>query len=270
MKSIFSGLKSSFDQSNSVEPSNDRRRNSQGIQPSEIIDAVEVGNMSGRTAAVSSAAATFAVLSGLLRPRAAFAEETPPMQLEDDSSRTTGFPFVQAAGVDADTASNSAAASLKELADEDQSVSGPYIAMPSGRGSLRRVVNNEGSPGSTDFQVPSPTSEQARGSLSTAELTVDASVQTNGGPNVESRGGDPEDEDFDFGTLVLEPEVVAQIDNSPDVERYTGGRANEDAAVDTVVVALRATDMDGDAVKYALTDSTGNPVPNNNFEIVGN
>lgn len=83
-------------------------------------------------------------------------------------------------------------------------------------------------------------------------------------------------ETFQFnGATYSHAQIVAEADlqantapGSPSVA--SGGAVDENSAAGTVVATLSATDVDGDALTYTLTDSAGTPVTDSNFEIVGN
>ena len=83
-------------------------------------------------------------------------------------------------------------------------------------------------------------------------------------------------ESFDFnGTTYTHADMVAEAEaqantapGSPTLA--SGGSVPENSAAGTVVATLTATDADGDPLTYQITDASGTPVTDSNFEIVGN
>lgn len=83
-------------------------------------------------------------------------------------------------------------------------------------------------------------------------------------------------EAFEFGGVAyteaeLQTEAARQANTAPDAPSVaSGGSVAENSADGTVVATLTATDADGDAITYTLSDASGTPVADDNFEIVGN
>ncbi len=74
-----------------------------------------------------------------------------------------------------------------------------------------------------------------------------------------------------YTAIEMQTEAARQANTAPEnASVASGGSVVENSADGTVVATLTATDVDGDALSYTITDAAGNPVSDSNFEIVGN
>ena len=82
-------------------------------------------------------------------------------------------------------------------------------------------------------------------------------------------------ESFEFGGLTydaaeMQTEAARQANSGPgSASVASGGAVDENSAPGTVVATLTASDADGDALTFSLSDADGNPVTDGNFVIVG-
>jgi Ca2+-binding RTX toxin-like protein len=256
MGSFFSGLKSAFSQSKPDEPSSDGRAKSKdGAAPDKVsgaqqIESIEASNMSASTSVVGGAAATLAVLSGLVRPGTASADETSitesTQKAEDQSEKIlTEDPLV--IGVAPDSSPQETENTPNEaptVVDDASPREASEIADPATSETQRAPVS-------------APTVPEATG-IETAPIMQSA-------PS-EGKGAVQSDEP----STAPMPEAVGPPNRAPDAEGQTDGSVDENSAAGTVVARLQATDADGDVITFDITNSEGTPVTDANFEISGN